>query len=170
MQMDVTIVPLHSVRSRINELAELLIRVVEDGASVGFMPPLSAEEATRYWEGVPGPDVVLYAALAGGRVAGSVQLHVCTKPNGSHRAEIAKLMTHPDYRRHGIGRRLMLQAEAKAAELGRTLLVLDTREGDPSNRLYSSIGYTRAGRIPGYARSADGELHATVYYYKNLGE
>jgi ribosomal protein S18 acetylase RimI-like enzyme len=170
MQMDVTIVPLHSVRSRINELAELLIRVVEDGASVGFMPPLSAEEATRYWEGVPGPDVVLYAALAGGRVAGSVQLHVCTKPNGSHRAEIAKLMTHPDYRRHGIGRRLMLQAEAKAAELGRSLLVLDTREGDPSNRLYSSIGYTMAGRIPGYARSADGELHATVYYYKNLGE
>lgn len=168
MAMDVTIIQLHSVKPQMDELTELLVRVVEDGASIGFLPPLSVTEATRYWEAVIGPDVVLYAALVDGRIVGSVQLHVCTKPNGSHRAEIAKLMTHPGYRRHGIGRLLMRKAEEKAAELGRSLLVLDTREGDPSNRLYSSIGYIEAGRIPGYARSATGELHATVYYYKNL--
>lgn len=168
MAMDVTIVQLHSVQPQMDELAELLVRVVADGASIGFLPPLSVPEATRYWEAVIGPDVGLYGALVDGRIVGSVQLHVCTKPNGSHRVEIAKLMTHPGYRRHGIGRLLMLKAEEKAAELGRSLLVLDTREGDPSNRLYSSIGYIEAGRIPGYARSATGELHATVYYYKNL--
>lgn len=77
-------------------------------------------------------------------------------------------MTHPHYRRNGIGRSLMQKAEERAKQEGRSLLVLDTREGDPSNLLYTSMGYIRAGRIPHYAKSASGELHATIFYYKQL--
>lgn len=77
-------------------------------------------------------------------------------------------MTHPNYRLRGIGRLLMQKAEGRARHDGRTLLVLDTREGDPSNILYTSLEYIEAGRIPGYARSADGNLDATVFYYKTL--
>ncbi|SFJ81516.1 Acetyltransferase (GNAT) family protein [Thermoflavimicrobium dichotomicum] len=75
-------------------------------------------------------------------------------------------MTHPNYRRNGIGRLLMQKAEERAKQEGRSLLVLDTREGDPSNHLYTSIGYIQAGRIPNYAKSATSELHATIFYYK----
>lgn len=132
------------------------------------MPPLKLSEATRYWEHVLSPEVILFIATTNNRVVGSVQLHLCTKQNGGHRAEIAKLMTHPEYRRHGIGRLLMNKAEERARQEGRSLLVLDTREGDPSNLLYASIGYIQAGRIPEYARSATGELHATIYYYKSF--
>jgi ribosomal protein S18 acetylase RimI-like enzyme len=163
---DVKIEQLKSIGTHMDELSELLIQVVEDGASIGFLPPLKLSEAKRYWENVLNPDVILFVAKVDNQIAGSVQLHLCTKQNGVHRAEIAKLMTHPDYRRNGIGRLLMQKAEERAKQEGRSLLVLDTREGDPSNHLYTSLGYIQAGRIPDYAKSATGELHATIFYYK----
>ncbi|MCR8843619.1 GNAT family N-acetyltransferase [Paenibacillus sp. SC116] len=150
------------------ELADLLVQVVEGGASIGFLPPLSHREAQDYWAAVLHPDVRLWIAVLNGRIAGTVQLHLCGKPNGNHRAEIAKLMTSPQHRRSGVGRALMHTAEEAAAIDGRTLLVLDTREGDPSNLLYRSIGYQVAGTIPSFARSANGSLDATVLYYKLL--
>ncbi|MNR57476.1 Acetyltransferase [compost metagenome] len=62
----------------------------------------------------------------------------------------------------------METAEQAAAEHGRTLIILDTREGDPSNLLYQSRGYVEAGKIPDYVISADGGMDATVIYYKKL--
>ncbi len=59
----------------------------------------------------------------------------------------------------------MRQLHELARQHARTLLVLDTREGDPSELLYQKLGYTRAGVIPGYARSGDGALDATAFYY-----
>ena len=50
-------------------------------------------------------------------------------------------MTHPHSRRNGVGRSLMQRAQEIAKQKNRSLLVLDTREGDPSNKLYSSLGY-----------------------------
>ncbi|WP_426446544.1 N-acetyltransferase family protein [Paenibacillus sp. S-38] len=149
-------------------LVELLVAVVDDGASVGFLPPLEREEAQSYWDGALGPGVRLWVARSGGRVVGTVQLQLAGRANAVHRAEIAKLMVHPSWRRHGTARALMKEAERKAAELGRELLILDTREGDPSNQLYLSLGWTVAGRIPQYAISADGSRDATVYYFKLL--
>jgi hypothetical protein len=37
-----------------------------------------------------------------------------------------------------------------------------------AEQLYQSLHYQRAGEIPEYARSADGQLHATAIYYKLL--
>ncbi|AZN39187.1 GNAT family N-acetyltransferase [Paenibacillus albus] len=160
---------LHAINDfDLQELSELLIKVVEDGASIGFLPPLSEQDAAQYWTTVLARDVILFVARMNGRIAGTVQLHLCMKPNGTHRAEIAKLMTHPDCRRNGIGRQLMLAAEERAKREARSLLVLDTREGDPSNLLYTSLGYIQAGRIPGFAQSANGELDATILYYKKI--
>lgn len=62
----------------------------------------------------------------------------------------------------------MLAVEAEALKGGRTTLVLDTREGDPSERLYQSLGWQRAGVIPRYARSANGALDGSAFYYKLL--
>jgi ribosomal protein S18 acetylase RimI-like enzyme len=164
---EVKVGELLSVDGHRDELSELLVHVVEDGASIGFLPPLNFIEATNYWETVLNPGVILLVATINDRVVGSVQLHLGMKQNGRHRAEIAKLMTHPHYRRMGIGRALMLAAEERAEKEGRSLFVLDTREGDDSNFLYASLGYIQAGRIPEYAKSANGELHATIFYYKN---
>lgn len=154
----------------LHAFAHLLIDVVANGASIGFLPPLSYEQAVAYWQGVLAPDVRVWAAYSEGALAGTIQLHSCTKPNGTHRAEIAKLMVHTNARRKGIARKLMHVAEEAASSDQRSLLVLDTRAGDPSNDLYRSLGYVECGRIPYFARSADGELHTTVLYYKLLSD
>ncbi|ASS75850.1 GNAT family N-acetyltransferase [Tumebacillus algifaecis] len=159
---------IHSIQEHLEELSELLIQVVAEGASIGFVPPLQLADASRYWETVLEPSVILFVAFQDDQIAGTIQLHLSTKPNGNHRAEIAKLMTHPKFRRHGIARKLMQQAEERAKQEERTLIVLDTREGDPSNLLYTSLDYIQAGRIPHFARSANGELHPTILYYKLL--
>ncbi|MCV4232316.1 GNAT family N-acetyltransferase [Virgibacillus sp. LDC1] len=151
-----------------HQLTELLIRVVEEGASVGFLAPLSYDEASAYWEDVLGPGVTLWVAVQDGQMIGTVQLQCAMKANGRHRAEVAKLMVDPASRRGGIGRALMQHLEPKAKEEGRTLLVLDTREGDPSNKLYQSLGYIQAGVIPDYAISSNGQLDGTVLYYKRI--
>lgn len=164
----VKIEQLESIEEDLAELSAVLIEVVNDGASIGFLPPLEASEANKYWECAISTDVILFVAKINGQIVGSVQLQLCTKQNGKHRAEIGKLMTHPQYRRCGVGRLLMKKAEERAAQEDRSLLVLDTREGDPSNLLYNSLGYVQAGRIPNYAISSNGELDATIIYYKSL--
>lgn len=161
---------LDTLEGELDHFADMLVAVVDDGASIGFLPPLGREEARAYWQSVNSPEVILLAARSGERLAGTVQVHLCAKPNGSHRAEIAKLMVHPDYRRHGIARQLMLEAEQEARLANRSLLVLDTRDGDPSNLLYQSLGYIQGGQIPFFARSETGSLDATNLYYKVLDE
>ncbi len=162
-------VPRELTSSELTQLADLLVATVADGASVGWLPPLPWAKAVAYWQKVIKPQTVLLLAEADGRVAGTVQLPLESRANGLHRAGVSKLMVVPAFRRRGIGRALMIALEAEARERGRTLLVLDTRGGDPSNDLYLSLGYREAGRIPGYALSANGTSEETVLYYKALG-
>lgn len=156
----------------LSQLVALLQDTVAGGASVGFLPPLSDEEAGAYWRSVVAalrePYRILLVAREAGAIVGTIQLDLASRANGSHRAEVVKLMVHSTKRRHGIGARLMQAIEAEAQRAGRTTLVLDTREGDPSERLYTGMGYVKAGSIPEYARSADGALHTTAFLYKLL--
>lgn len=54
------------------------------------------------------------------------------------------------------------------ALLDSSLLVLDTRTGDPSQHLYEKLGYTLAGIIPHYARGTTGTLESTSIMYKEV--
>lgn len=168
MQEQVMIKQLSIVEDHIEELAGLLVDVVNDGASIGFLPPLTKAESIAYWDDVIQEDVRCFVLIENDKVVGSVQLQLCMKKNGLHRAEVAKLMIHPSARRRGYGRTLLDAAETSAREDKRTIIVLDTRDGDPSNLLYQSHGYIFAGQIPHYARSETGELDPTNYYYKLL--
>jgi ribosomal protein S18 acetylase RimI-like enzyme len=159
----------------IRALVGLLKDAVDSGASVGYLPPLAEAEGEAYWRGVVdevrrGSCVLLGARDADGALVGTAQLLLAMRPNGSHRAEVAKVIVHTKARRRGIGRALMLALEARARALGRTTLVLDTRRGDPSEELYTSVGYTLAGVIPRYARSANGALDPSAFYYRVLTE
>jgi ribosomal protein S18 acetylase RimI-like enzyme len=166
---DLVVTRLAEVGERnLDELTDVLIAVVEQGASVGFLPPLTRSDAARYWVDVPGPNVILMIARHEGRIVGTAQLHLASRPNARHRAEVAKVLVDPRMQRRGIGRALMVAVEEAGREAGRTLLVLDTRLGDGSNDLYRSLGYVEAGRIPEYALSANGQMDATVFYYKHL--
>jgi len=152
----------------VESLAALLVDVVGQGASVGFLNPLSPADARTYWSNVIQPHVTLLVAEQQGRLVGTAQLHAATQANARHRAEVCKLMVHPAAQRRGIARALMDELEKAARATGRTLLVLDTRSGDVSSDLYRSMGYVEVGRIPRYARSSSGQLDSTVLFYKEL--
>ncbi len=154
--------------SELDDLAELLVACVADGASLGFHSPLAPETARSWWTSFPRDGVALLVAERGSHIVGAVQLHSAESENGAHRGEVAKLLVHPGWRRRGIARTLMTALENEARTSGKTLLVLDTREGDPSNDLYRALGYQEAGRIPNWARDAAGTLSATIFWYKPL--
>jgi GNAT superfamily N-acetyltransferase len=155
--------------TELDQLADVLIGVVAQGASVGFLPPLTRADAMNYWRGAMKPGVILIVAQSGGRIVGTAQLELAMRANGRHRAEVNKVLVHPEWQRKGIGRQIMTEIEAIARREGRTLLHLDTRDGDSSNFAYRALGWTEAGRIPKWARSASGTLDATVFYFKELG-
>jgi acetyltransferase len=159
------------------ELVPALVDILQDsinsGASIGYLPPFPDSDARDYWTGVlekvRNGSVLLWVARdAVLGVVGTVQLELASKTNALHRAEVCKLLVHQKARRRGVARALMLELLRVAAEINRTTLVLDTREGDPSNHLYQSLGFQISGLIPAYVTNENGEFQATVIYFKLL--
>lgn len=154
------------------QLVALLQDAVGDGASVGFREPLSVEAAERYW-GEVARDVgagsrILLAARRDGVVIGSVQLGLCARQTGLHRAEVQKLLVHTRWRRQGLARMLMMAVEGEARGAARSLLYLDTEPHRPAEALYEQMGWIRAGEIPEYACTPAGQLHSTVIFYRKI--
>jgi len=155
-------------------LARILHACVHGGASVSFILPFSIEDAAGFWQekvmpaAIEGKSVV-FVAHADGEMAGTVQLVLAMPPNQQHRAEIAKLLVHPNHRGKGVARALMLAAEETARAAGRSLITLDTRTNDLAEALYFSLGYQLAGVLPNYARGPHSpELESTSFLFKIL--
>ena len=162
-----------AAEARLGELADVLVDAVQGGASVSFMLPFGRDDATGYWRRIAG-DVetgaaLLFGALAGDRLDGTVQIRLDLPPNQPHRAEIAKLLVHRRARRRGLGEALLAAAEAEARRRGRTLLVLDTIAGSDAERLYRRTGWSFTGTIPDYALMPEGgDPRPTAIFWKRL--
>jgi len=162
------------IETHLSELGALMHACVHAGASIGYILPFTSEDAKAFWSKKVLPGVldgtrVLLVAAKDGRIVGSVQLDYDTPPNQPHRAEIRKLIVHPDFRRQGIARALMAGVEERASRLRRSLLTLDTRTGDSAEPLYESLGYSTVGVIPGYCLDPfNGRLDSTTVMYKAL--
>ncbi len=163
-----------ALEGRLHELGALLHACVHDGASIGFILPFTLSEADDFWRlkvlpaVAQGTRVVLLAEQSGSLV-GTVQLDYDTPGNQRHRAEVRKLLVHPQWRRRGIAKALMHEIEAHASRLGRSLITLDTRSGDAAEPLYQALGYHVAGIIPDYCRDAFiDRLDATTVMYKSI--
>ncbi|WP_144630892.1 GNAT family N-acetyltransferase [Bordetella genomosp. 13] len=159
----------------VDALGAVLHACVAGGASVGFVMPFTQADAQAYWRlkvlpALSGGGLSLLAARQGGAIVGTAQLDCAAMPNQQHRADVCKVLVHPEHRRQGIARALMIEVEHLARDAGRTLLTLDTRTGDAAQSLYAGLGYQAAGVIPGYARDAydASRLDATTYMYKAL--
>jgi ribosomal protein S18 acetylase RimI-like enzyme len=158
----------------IEMLAVLLRTCVCGGASISFVLPFSHEDAKTFWIEHVFPAVAagtrcLLVARSSDTIIGTVQLDLATPPNQPHRAEVRKLLVHPDARRRGVAKALMNAVHVEARRLQRALLTLDTVTNGPAERLYQSLGYFPIGSIPRYAFNFDSSvLESATVMYKDL--
>ena len=163
---------LHTVgEAEIEGLADVLMDVVDGGASVSFMHPFTRDKAIAFWRGVArgveaGERAIVVAEDEHG-ICGTAQLILSLPENQPHRADLAKMLVHRRARRRGIGAAVLAAAEDTARELGKTLLVLDTASHD-AERLYERAGWIKVGVIPDYALMPDGAFCDTIVYYRRL--
>ncbi len=170
--MNVEILTPAEFLNAVPRLGEILADAVMSGAGVSFMQPFSAEEGARFWqaqsEAVAHGVKTIFAARQGEIIAGTVILEKAWPPNQPHRGDISKMLVHRDFRRRGVGRLLVEALLTKARAMGLTLITFDTVSGSPADAFYSGLGFTRAGRIPGYAYSPTGQLDDTTIFYMKL--
>lgn len=152
-------------------LAAVLADCVANGASVSFMKPFGQADAEAFFRRVArqvgAGETVLVAAFLGDRILGTAQLGLDMPPNQPHRAEVRKMLVHPDGRRQGIAASMLRRLEDEALARGRTLLVLDTAS-DTARRVYERAGWSRCGHIHDFALWPDGGLCDTTFYMKDL--
>ena len=155
----------------LRDLAQVLLDAIDSGAGVSFMPGLTERGAIEWWRTVcstTADRAVILVARDDEGIVGTVQLQPAWAPNQPHRADVAKLIVHRRGRNRGIARQLMASLEHAAEAAGFTLLVLDTCAGSAAEKLYASMGWVRAGVVPGYAFNPDGSLCDTVFFYKRV--
>ncbi|WP_417671716.1 GNAT family N-acetyltransferase [Roseibium sp.] len=156
----------------LSDLGEVLFACVRGGAGVGFVEPFETAEAVAFWQqkldGLENGERYLLGLREEGRIVGTVLLEPASQPNGIYRADVAKLLVHPGYRRRGHARRLLAEVDRLALALGHKLLVLDTVTGDTAESVYPKAGYQRVGIIPDFALLPNGEPAPTTVFYKQL--
>ncbi|MEJ6004614.1 GNAT family N-acetyltransferase [Paucibacter sp. AS339] len=159
-------------QAHIEQLADVLLDCVAGGASVGFMQPLATDKALAFWRRIAadvaaGARALLVAEDEQG-IVGTVHLVLDQPDNQPHRADLSKMLVHRRARRQGLGATLMRGAEDLARDCGKTLLVLDTVTGGDAERLYTRLGWTPVGVIPGYALWPEGGACGTTLFYRPI--
>ena len=173
-RMSISIRPVspRELESLLPALVELLKDTVNGGVPMGFLPPLTRDEARDYWlslrpELQAGSRLVLAAFDAYG-IVGSGQLLLSPWRNSRHRAELQKIFVATALRGRGVGRLLMTAFHAVARQHGRSLLLLNTRRGEPAEKFYKGLGYGEVGVIPGWTVGPQGERYDHVTLYQEL--
>ncbi|MFI9763416.1 GNAT family N-acetyltransferase [Streptomyces sp. NPDC051963] len=146
-----------------DEVLTLWADVSNAGGSVGFVPPVTADEIR--------PELVKHlAAMAEGRTrllvgrdaAGTVAATAFITHNThrlmTHWVWLYTVMVHPRHQGRGYGRDLLAAAENAVRTLdGIEAIRLTCRGGLGLERFYGSCGYKEVGRIPGAIRVAPGD-------------
>jgi len=162
-----------AAQSAERRLAEILIVCVAGGASVSFLPPLSAGKAHAFWRrssrSVATGDRLLLAGWRDGVLVATGSVDLAMPENQRHRAEVQKILVDPGWRRRGLGRDVLRACEAAAAAAGRSLLMLDTGADDAGEALYRAEGWAEYGRLPGQSIDGSGMPVETVYFTKRVG-
>ena len=124
------------------ELVELLRHLFE--LEQDFEPDASKQQAGLSLM-LESPFAELFVAECGGRVAGfcGVQRQISTAM-GSYAAQIEDLVLHPEFRRRGIGSRLLDAAGAWAKQRGARRLQLNCDDQNlPAMRFYEARNWIR---------------------------
>lgn len=153
------------------DLCEATNAAIIEGGGFGWIQSQDRAMLARHFRGaLLVPDRVLFLARLDRVVVGSAQL--VRPPRNNEAQAFAAQLTHayiaPYARGHGLARALVDRAEEHAAAMGLRVLNLDVRETQGrAIALFESLGYTRWGTHPAYAR-VEGRTVAGHFYYKLL--
>jgi ribosomal protein S18 acetylase RimI-like enzyme len=157
----------------LDNLCEATESAITEGGGFGWLKPPPRQVLENYWKGVLlVPERRLVVGRLDGVVAGSAQLSRAPRNNEAQAfaGTLTSAFVAPWARGHGLGRRIVLEIEHLARELGLVVLNLDLRDTQRAAiGLYESLGYRRWGTHPIYAR-VDGRIVPGHYYYKLLDE
>ena len=76
---------------------------------------------------------------------------------GFDEEELLLLAVSPQYRRHGLGGKLLESLSLAAGARGAKRLLLEMRRGNDADSLYRGFGFTPIGERPNYYRTLNGE-------------
>lgn len=95
-------------------------------------------------------------------IIGAGGIHVLQDTKGGY--FLGWLAVHKDYRKNGLGKRLVEQVEKYARLIGGRFITIDTGLDNSANFFYQKIGYKKVAEIPEYFE----DLINKVVYYKKL--
>ena len=152
-------------------LCEATDAAIIEGGGFGWVHPPGRQALERYYRGVLlVPERELFIAWQDGVAVGSAQL-VRPPRNNEAQAFSAQLMHSfiaPYARGHGLAKLLTTRVEEGARALGYHVLNLDVRDTQTAAiALYDSLGYTRWGTHPAYARVRGATVQG-MFFYKVL--
>ena len=132
-------------------LGDLWVAVTEAGGAVDFVPGWDPGEI-RDLAAVTIDDVRSGAArmiVVGPETApGGTVFLVRGSGIAAHRADVQRLMVHPDHQGRGLGTVLLDAAVAQGREMGVEMLTLGARGGTPLPAFYAARGFIEYGRLP----------------------
>ncbi len=133
-------------RRPIRELADLLIDCVQGGASVSFMT-VGPGEGIGFCvtQRMPSSRASVLIVAEGPRgIIGTAQLILDVPENQPHRADLSEMLVHRE-RGVGVWEQPYCARRRRSQETGKTILVLDTANGD-AERLYIRHGWCGRSR------------------------
>lgn len=149
-------------------LATLWLAVSREGGAVGFLPDAperdvlaAAEHVVREVRAGREKMIVIETGAA---LAGAVFLRRGPGPIVEHRADLLRLMVHPDLQGEGWGTRLLDAAVAHAAEMGLQQLLLSARGGTRLPEFYAKQGWTEVGRWQQALRVGPQDLRDEIWF------
>jgi GNAT superfamily N-acetyltransferase len=153
-------------------LGALWVAVTRAGGAVGF-EPASAEADIRaaadhvVAEVAAGREIMLALGDAAAPT-GVVFLRPGTQSTTEHRADLLRLMVHPDQQGGGLGRTLVDAAVAESRALGLETLLLSARGGTTLPDFYTRLGWTAVGVWRGSVKLAGGERRDEHWFQLHL--
>lgn len=156
-------------------ILDLWADVSNAGGSVGFVPPVTADdirpELVKHFVAMTeGRTRLLVGLDESGTVAATAFLTFNTHRLMTHWVWLYTVMVHPRHQGRGYGRDLLAAAEEAARGLdGIEAIRLTCRGGNGLERFYGSCGYKEVGRVPGAIRVAPGDDRDDIFMLLHLG-
>ena len=153
------------------ELLDLWVRVVNAGGTVGFVPPVTAEDvqltAHQAFARTSAGLQDLAVAFEGDRVVGMGFLDHGEPPLAAHLGTVRRLMRTPELHGTGVGAVVLAALEQAALRHGLGRVTVEVRGGRGKEWWYEARGYTVDAALPDRVR-ADGKPVEVVHMSKSL--